>query len=785
MSDGPQSYDLSARLVELNLCSAQDLRLCRRKIKSLQKNLPIFESTWLDALFAIGRLTHFQVQSIEDDGADSLAIGPYRLLERTRREPYADFLTARSVERTELATLIRLPIPPTEHQSFFDRFAPYLHLAKSRQSSKQTSFTIPTSAHAFGNDIFITEPYHAGITLADLLVRKGRFPVRFVEQITLAVLQSLDQLHAVGLPHGDLRPKNILLTRNGRIILRHPGLTLSRFPIVNFHDPLPHDYFDALPPELFLGQHTYRPASDLFALGSLCWRLLCGRPALLAADPLMKLNRLTRTGLPDIRDFNPDVTPTLAKFIDLTTAIDPHVRVSTTPEAIALLQRARPRWNTSAAARFVASIPATLAPKATLRRPPIVLGYRHGLAAATLLVSAGLIASNQTNTPLIPLKLTDWISQQAHQLTESKPLNKLTSPETATEQTTEETNKLADLPKSDASNVITLTPGQTYTATTLKSDRSLTIECTSETEPAILILQKNQPWQVTSSELFLKNITVRYADPNSDAAQSTAVPNSLLTIQTQNLALDNVTLIGPDASHPGICHAIAWQMSDLYDQTGGNCKVTNSSLQTPGSAVLVQHHFGNISFANTLHHGRGALVQMPGPILPSRGLTVKLAQSTLREVGCLLRLDNLNPRELQGLVQIELQNSVIDVASSQGAMFLLTGNESPLELLKLINVTGRGSILAPETPLAMWFDSHNRQLQPLKDTTLQIDGLMTTTYAFADPAGQRKSDSILISLDGPRMGSTLPGIHPVDTMTASSPQPSAVVPANFEWHHER
>ena len=762
MSDALQTNTLTSRLIELNLCSAQDLRLCRRKIRSLQKNLPIFESTWLDALFAIRRLTHFQVQTIEEEGPERLVIGPYRLIERPRCEPYADFYTARSLERPELSTIIRLKAEAPDHQVILERLAPYTQITPKRLSSKTTSLTPPITAQIMGDDIILVEAHTPGVSLADLLVRKGRFPTRLVEQIAYSVLISLEQLHNAGLPHGDLRSKNIILTRNGKIVLRHAGVTIARFPLINFHDPLPHDYFDAIPPELFLGQHAYSTTSDLFALGSLCWKLLCGRPAMLAVDPLIKLNRLTRDGLPEITDFNPDVSPFLAEFIRRTTNINPSERIASATEALTLFRRSKPRLKTSAAAKFVTSIPASLTSRTTMARTPFVFGYRHALAAATLLVSAGLIAWDQTQTPLIPLKLTDWIVQKPDvdetptQISEVK----TDAPSIVPEQNS---SGFLGLPSADATNTIILDSTIAYEASPLKSNRSLTIQGADGTAPSTIVL-RGTSWPIEATEVTLRNVNLRFES-------TTQTPAALLAVIAQNVRMENVNFVGPDESHPGICHAIVWRMSDLNDQSGGRCLLSECSLKTPGSAVVIEHHFGQVAFENTLHFGRGALVQMAGPIMPSRGLNLKVANSTLRNGGCLLRLDQLSPRELQGLVQIELNNSVIDIASSQGAMFLLTGNESPVELLKLIRVTGKGSVLAVGTPLAMWYDISSQQLNRLDEDGLQIDGLMMTSYTFSSDVVEQKSDSALSTLDGPRLSNTLPGI---------SSGSDSIQPASFE-----
>src|SRR5260370_30193090 len=72
----PLSEPIHKLLLELKLCSASDLRRCRRRVRRLTFDLPAFDSIWLDALVQIGRLTPFQARLLESANPRALQIGP-------------------------------------------------------------------------------------------------------------------------------------------------------------------------------------------------------------------------------------------------------------------------------------------------------------------------------------------------------------------------------------------------------------------------------------------------------------------------------------------------------------------------------------------------------------------------------------------------------------------------------------------------------------------------------------------------------------------------------------
>ncbi len=173
------------------------------------------------------------------------------------------------------------------------------------------------TVHNLGSDRdyhFIEMEYvPGGISLRETLVKEGPFePVR-ASGLMLQVVQALGAAHRSGLVHRDVKPANVLLTRDGRA-------KLADFGLVRRHsDPeLANAKVAGTPtfmaPELFGGDPA-TPQSDLYAVGVTFYYLLSARLPF-AADRISRLIQLHRhEPLPDIRKVAPGVPDDVAEIL--------------------------------------------------------------------------------------------------------------------------------------------------------------------------------------------------------------------------------------------------------------------------------------------------------------------------------------------------------------------------------------------------------------------------------------------------------------------------------------
>ena len=126
-----------------------------------------------------------------------------------------------------------------------------------------------------------------GRTLAAALA-DGPLPVAEVARIALRVLDALQAVHRAGLVHRDVKPANIQLCDDGRVVLTDFGISSA----LDDDTTVPAGGMAGSPaylsPERARGDHD-GPASDLFSLGATLYAAVEGRPPFGTGDPFSTL----------------------------------------------------------------------------------------------------------------------------------------------------------------------------------------------------------------------------------------------------------------------------------------------------------------------------------------------------------------------------------------------------------------------------------------------------------------------------------------------------------------
>jgi eukaryotic-like serine/threonine-protein kinase len=126
-------------------------------------------------------------------------------------------------------------------------------------------------------------------SLADMVIEDGPLAPRAVAKIGIALLGALEVAHAAGVLHRDVKPANVLVTRDGRCVLTDFGV--AKLPAdIQLTTPgmvLGSPHF--ISPERALG-HRFGPPSDLFSLGVTLYTAVEGRPPFDKGDPLATMH---------------------------------------------------------------------------------------------------------------------------------------------------------------------------------------------------------------------------------------------------------------------------------------------------------------------------------------------------------------------------------------------------------------------------------------------------------------------------------------------------------------
>ena len=170
---------------------------------------------------------------------------------------------------------------------------------------------------------YLVMQYVAGGSLKDLTSQK--MPWDKALQITLETAKGLTYAHKAGVLHRDIKPGNILMTREGKIKITDFGIARildsgdnTQLTATGMGIGTP----DYMSPEQCMGLEA-NPQSDIYALGVVLYELVTGNKPFTADTPMAVMIKQVHDPLPDPRNFVPDLPEELYKLLLKALAKDP------------------------------------------------------------------------------------------------------------------------------------------------------------------------------------------------------------------------------------------------------------------------------------------------------------------------------------------------------------------------------------------------------------------------------------------------------------------------------
>jgi serine/threonine-protein kinase len=177
-----------------------------------------------------------------------------------------------------------------------------------------------------------------GENLKELVLRSGRLPVGRAVELALAVADGLAFAHQQGLVHRDVKPQNVLLSREGEVKVTDFGIARSlevEHGVTQTGTVLGTGEY--LAPEQASGKPV-SPATDVYSLGVVLWEMLAGEVPFDGENFVAVALRHVNEPLPSLREVRPDVSPRLAAAVERALAKDPARRF---PSMAALAEELR------------------------------------------------------------------------------------------------------------------------------------------------------------------------------------------------------------------------------------------------------------------------------------------------------------------------------------------------------------------------------------------------------------------------------------------------------------
>ncbi len=289
--------------------------------------------------------------------APGVRIGPYEVMEQVGRGGMATVFKAYHHALERMVAIKILPDVLAEDPEFKERFRrEAIAIARLRHPNILTVF----DHGEFDGQPYIVTEFVEGGTFAHELGKP--VPMPRAREVLGAVASALDYAHANGVLHRDVKPSNILMTKDGKSVLGDFGLarmmtSTQRLTRLDMVVGTP----EYMSPEQCAAGET-GPASDQYSLGVVAFEALTGHPPFHAETPAAVMLAQMRTPLPPPKTVNPDLSLAVEKALIRVLAKDPAERFPSCEAFVDALQ-AEPAAVANTVAKTVAQpLPVPVSP---------------------------------------------------------------------------------------------------------------------------------------------------------------------------------------------------------------------------------------------------------------------------------------------------------------------------------------------------------------------------------------------------------------------------------------
>jgi serine/threonine-protein kinase len=196
----------------------------------------------------------------------------------------------------------------------------------------------------FKETFFIAMEYVDGGSVADLIAARGHLDAKEAVRIIRATAEGLAYAHRQGYIHRDIKPKNILMTRDGTPKLADMGLARRSSDLDAAFSEIGRAYGTPyyISPEQVRGDPDIDHRTDIYSLGVTFYEMLAGRPPFLAPSPKLVIQIMQmhlKDPVPDPRRFVREIPESLCRILGKSLAKRADKRFASAEAFIAALDK--------------------------------------------------------------------------------------------------------------------------------------------------------------------------------------------------------------------------------------------------------------------------------------------------------------------------------------------------------------------------------------------------------------------------------------------------------------
>jgi serine/threonine-protein kinase len=330
-------------VIECKLATSREIEACvakQRKLREAGKHVRL-----VDILVKAGVVTKSQLKRLSNAAGDTMShslqqIPGFHILQKIGAGAMASVYKAKQLSLDRIVAIKVLPKRLSEDPAFVERFNKEGRAA-AKLSHNNIVQAIDVGEYA-GYHYFVME-YVDGKTVHEGQAKDRAYPEAKALDIVIQIAEALQHAHARGLIHRDVKPKNVMITRDGTAKLADMGLAREVADVEAaaaekgraFGTP----YY--ISPEQIRGVENVDFRADIYSLGATLYHMVTGRVPFEGATPAEIMHKHLREPLIPPDHLNSALSTGLAEVVERAMAKKRERRYQSTSDMLQDLERVR------------------------------------------------------------------------------------------------------------------------------------------------------------------------------------------------------------------------------------------------------------------------------------------------------------------------------------------------------------------------------------------------------------------------------------------------------------
>jgi tRNA A-37 threonylcarbamoyl transferase component Bud32 len=325
--------ELGRLVVEQRLATQQEVEQCLSVQADLARQGK--ETTLAGTLVREGMVTDRQIARVKTsiEASRSQQIPGYVILEKIGSGAMATVFKARQVSLDRIVAIKVLPKRLSENAEYVRRF--YKEGKAAAQLNHPNIVQAFDVGEAGGYHYFVME-YVEGHTLGDELAGGKVFSESDALRIVIQIGRALEHAHDRGFIHRDVKPKNIMITREGQAKLADMGLARETADLQAAQAEAGKAYGTPyyISPEQIRGELHIDFRADIYALGATLYHAVTGRVPFQAPTPAAVMHKHLKEALTPPDHVNTRLSAGVGEVVEVMMAKDRSHRYSSTSDML-------------------------------------------------------------------------------------------------------------------------------------------------------------------------------------------------------------------------------------------------------------------------------------------------------------------------------------------------------------------------------------------------------------------------------------------------------------------